>query len=82
MISEIENLTWVIVHRWRHVTDEVRALFDGGWRAEDGAEALVEEYEMTAEEAESIVLGLEVIEAIQKIRARADAIEAWLEATE
>lgn len=83
MISEIEHLTLIVESQWHHVTDMVRALFDGGWRAKDGVEAFVAEYDMTPEEAKNTVLGLEALEAMQKmIRARADAREAWVEGAE
>ena len=73
-MSEIKNEA-VKEAQWHLVTDRVRALFDGGWRAEDGEEALEAAYGMTAAEAAKTVQGLEALEADLKARALMDAIE-------
>lgn len=81
-MSEMEKMLQKLIKneavkeaQWHLVTDRVRALFDGGWRAEDGAEALEAEYGMTAAEAAKTVQGLEALEADLEARALMDAIE-------
>ena len=81
-MSEMEKMLQKLIKneavkeaQWHLVTDRVRALFDGGWRAEDGEEALEAKYGMTAAEAAKTVQGLEALEADLKARALMDAIE-------
>lgn len=45
------------------LTSSAAALFDGGWRSDD-REQLINEYDLTDEEADKIVLELERLENI------------------
>jgi hypothetical protein len=46
----------------KHISGSAAALYDGGWRAED-KDQLVEEYQMTEDEAEKVCKELEKYES-------------------
>ena len=46
----------------RRLTDQALALMSGGWSHEDGADALISEYDYTQEEADKII---EIMEEMQ-----------------